>query len=68
MAIPAVTQEDTPGSCRNSRNPMTHTPRREMGLYFPALGAEQFKVPKVRSLNFLERTPESPQEHCYKMR
>ena len=44
MAIPAVTREYTPGSCRNSRNPMTHTPDREMSLDFPALGAEQFRV------------------------
>ena len=45
MAIPAVTREYTPGSCHNSRNPMTHTPRREMTLSFPALGAEQSIVP-----------------------
>ena len=45
MAIPAVTREYTPGSCRNSRNPMTHTPRREMSLDFPALGAEQTRFP-----------------------
>ena len=45
MAIPAVTREYTPGSCRNSRNPMTHTPRREMTLDFPALGAEASRVP-----------------------
>ena len=45
MAIPAVTREYTPGSFRNWRNPMTHTPRREMGLDFHALGAEQSRVP-----------------------
>ena len=44
MAIPAVTREYTPGSCHNSRNPMTHTARRELRLDFPALGAEQFRV------------------------
>ena len=45
MAIPTVTREYTPCSCRNSRNPMTHTSRREMSLDFPALGAEQSRVP-----------------------
>ena len=45
MAITAVTQEYTQGSCLYSRNPMTHTPRREMRLDFPALGAEQSRVP-----------------------
>ena len=44
MAIPAVTREYTRGSRSNSRNPMTHTPRREMRLDFPALGAEQSRV------------------------
>ena len=44
MAIPAVTREYTPRSCRNSRNAMTHTPRWEMRLDFPALGAEQSRV------------------------
>ena len=46
MAIPAVTREYTPGSCRNSRNPMRHPPRREMRPESHALGAEQFPVPK----------------------
>ena len=45
MAIPAVTQEYTPGTCRNSRNPMRHPPRGEMTPESPALGAEQFHVP-----------------------
>ena len=45
MPIPAVTREYIPGSYRNSRNPMTHTPRWEMKLDFPALGAEQSRVP-----------------------
>ena len=45
MSIPAVTREYTPGSRRNLRNPMTHTPRREMKLDFPALVAEQSRVP-----------------------
>ena len=40
MAIPAVTREYTPGSRRNSRNPMTDTPGREMRLAFPAFSAE----------------------------
>ena len=45
MAIPAVTREYNPGSCRTSRNPMRHTSRREMRPESPALGAEQFRVP-----------------------
>ena len=45
MAIPAVTREYTPGSCHYSRNPMTHTPRREMKLDFPAFLAEQYRIP-----------------------
>ena len=49
MANPAVTREYTPGSCRNSRNPMRHPPRREMRLESPALGAEQFHVPNQTS-------------------
>ena len=45
MAIRAVTREYTPGSRRNSRNPMTHTPRREMRLDFPAFHAEHYRIP-----------------------
>ena len=44
MDIPAVTREYTPDSCRNSRYPMAHTPRWEMILDFPALGAEESRV------------------------
>ena len=45
MAIPTVTREYIPGSCRNSRNPMRHPPLREMKHESPALGSEQFRVP-----------------------
>ena len=45
MAITAVTREYTPGSCCNSRNRMSHPPRRELRPESPALGAEQFRVP-----------------------
>ena len=45
MAIPAVTQEYTPGFCPNSRNPMSHPRRRELRPESLALGAEQFRVP-----------------------
>ena len=45
MAIPAVTREYTPGSCRNSSNRMRHPPRWEMRLDSPALHAEQFRIP-----------------------
>ena len=44
MTTPTITREHTPGSCHNSRNPMTHTPRWEMRLDFPALGAEESRV------------------------
>ena len=55
MAIPAVTREYTPGSFRNSRNPMRHPPRRELRPDSPALGAEQFRVP-----NQTRNEPECP--------
>ena len=45
MSIPAVTRESTPGSRRNLRNPMTHTPSWEMWLDFPAFRAEQYRIP-----------------------
>ena len=45
MAIPAVTREYTPGSCRNSRNRMRHPLRWEMRLDSPALHAEQSRTP-----------------------
>ena len=44
-SIPAVTREYTPGRCCNSRNPMSHPPRRELRPESPALGAEQVRVP-----------------------
>ena len=48
MAIHAVTWEYPPGSYRNSRNPMRHTPRREMRLDSRALHAEQSHIPNQR--------------------
>ena len=62
MAIPAVTQEYTPFQRRNSRNQMTHTPRREMRLDFPAFRLEQYRIPNEtrKDPRFLDRTPESP--------
>ena len=70
MATPAMTREHIPRSCRNSRNPMSHTIRWEMRLYLPAFHAKQYriKIKHVRSLDFLHRTTESPQEHCLKRR
>ena len=70
MSIQAVTREYTPGSCRISRNPMIHAPRWEMRHDSPALRAEQSRFPTkhVWSLDFLDGTPESPQEHCHKTR
>ena len=62
IAIPAVTCEYTPGSCRNSRNRMRHPPCLEMRLDSPALHAEQSRIPNKRrkSFDFLDGTPESP--------
>ena len=63
MAIHAVTPEYTPGSCRNSRNPMRHPPRREMRLDSPALHAEQSRIPiqTCKEPRFsLSNTRESP--------
>ena len=70
MAIPTVTDEYTPGSCLNSRNPMRHPPRQEMRPEFPALGAEQCLVPKKtgRRLDLLDGTTESPPEDPHKCR
>ena len=45
MAIPAVTREYTPGSCRNLRNRMRHPSRWEMRLDSPALHAQQSRIP-----------------------
>ena len=45
MAIPAVTGEYTPGSFRNSKNPMRHHPSNEMRLGSPAVRAEQSRIP-----------------------
>ena len=45
MAIPAVTREYTPGSCRNAKNRMRHLRRWEMRLDSPALQAEQSRIP-----------------------
>ena len=44
IAIPVVTREYTPGSCRNLRNPMRHPPWWEMRPESPTLGAEKFHV------------------------
>ena len=45
MAIPTVSREYTPGSCRNLRNRMRHPSRWEMRLDSPALHAEQSRIP-----------------------
>ena len=60
MAITAVTREYSPGSCRNSKNPMRHSPRREMKHKSPTLGAEEFRVPNqsLWSLNVPDGTQE----------
>ena len=70
MAIPAETREYTPGSCPNSRNPMRQPPWREMRHKAPELGAVNsvFPIKHVRSLNVLDGTPESPQDHSHKTR
>ena len=70
MAIPGVTREYPPGSCRNSRNPMSLTPRHEMRPDSLVLGAEQFRVPNQtrQELQFIAGTLESPLEHLHTSR
>ena len=41
-------------------------PHHEMKPHSPALRAEQFHTKHDRSLDFLDGTPESHQEHCHK--
>ena len=48
MAIPAVTQEYTPGACRNSGKLMRLPPRRKMRPDSTAFRAEEFRVPNQR--------------------
>ena len=48
MAIPAVTREYTPGTCRNSRKLMRLPPRLKMRPDSPAFRAEEFHVPNQR--------------------
>ena len=56
MAIPAVTREYTPGSCRNSRNRKRHPPPWEMRLDSPALHAEMLHGPrKLNKINTSNR-------------
>ena len=45
MAIPAITRAYTAGSCRNKRKPMRLPACRKLRPDFPALGAQQFRVP-----------------------
>ena len=70
MAIPAVTLEYTPGSCRNSKNPMRDPPHQEMRLNSPAWCAEQSLVPNQtrKETRFSWWNNREPQEHCDKMR
>ena len=59
-AIPTVTQEYTPGSFCNSRNPMRYPPWRELSPEAPALRAEQFHVSN--------QTCKEPQSACWNTR
>ena len=70
MGIPVVTREYTPRACRNSRKPMRLPPRHEMRPDSPALHESNFLFPikHIRSLDLLDWTLESPQEHCHKTR
>ena len=60
MAIPTVTLEYSPESCRNSRHPLRHPPRWEMRLDTPALHAEQSRFPN--------QTCKEPQFSCWNTR
>ena len=44
-AIPIVTREETPASCRNSRKSMRLLPNREMRTDSPALAIEPHHIP-----------------------
>ena len=69
MATPAITREYTPGSCHNSGNPMRHHPCQEMRLDSPCMQSNPvFPIKHVRSLDFLDGTPDSPQEQGHKTR
>ena len=70
MAIPTVSREYTPGSCRNLSNPMRHPPRRVMRPDSPALRSEQFLVPNQpgKDLDLLDGTTESLPEIRHKSR
>ena len=65
MALPAVTQEYTPGSCRNLRKSMRIPLRREMRpdtLHWVQSNSA-FPIKQAGSLNLLEGNLESPPEH-----
>ena len=69
MAIPAVTQECTPGYRHNSGKTMRLLPHREMRPDSHALHSNfMFPNKHVRSIDLLDGTPESPQEHCHNSR
>ena len=70
MTIPAVTQEYTPGACRNWRKLSRLLPLPKMRPDSPALHAENsvFPIKYIRNLDFLDGTSENPQEHCHKTR
>ena len=68
--IPILTWDYTPGSSHNSRKTMRLPPHHKRRPESPALHAEQFCIPHQhkRSLDFLDGTPESHQDHCHKSR
>ena len=69
-AIPAVTPEHTAGSHFNSRKIMSLTlPARWGPIPLHCLQSKSvFPIKHRRRLDFLDGTPESPQEHCHKSR
>ena len=70
MATPAVIGEYTPGSRCNSRKPMRLPPRWEMRPDSPIClqSNSLFLIKHVRSLDFLDITLDSPQEHPHTSR
>ena len=70
MATPAVTQQYTPGSHRNSRKPMRLPPGPEMrpDSLHCVQSNSLFPIKQVRSLDFLDGTTEIPPEIPHKSR
>ena len=70
MAIPAVTREYNPVPAATQAIPWHITLAGRLGLISLHFVQSNivFPIKHVRSVDFLDRTPESPQEHCHRTR